>query len=68
MKRRRMDDDWYDEPFFFMGIGSLHDLSSPDPRNPRLAGLKSVSYNAACALRKPDPPRNPLGFHVPRRR
>lgn len=63
---RRMDDDWYEEPFFFMGIGSLHDLSS-DPRNPRLAGLKSVSYNASVALRRPEPSRPAIGFHRPKR-
>jgi hypothetical protein len=58
-----MDDDGW----IFYGHGSTHDLSaaSEDPRNPRLAGLRSVSYAAACAMKRrpPEPATNPIGFH-----
>lgn len=56
-----MDDEWS----IFLGFGSCSELSAPDPRNPRLVGLKSVSRAAAIALRKPDPPNRPIGFHRP---
>lgn len=64
---RMDDDDWWEPPVIY-GIGSCYDLRQPDPRNPRLIGLKSVSYNAAVALRKPAPAPPPLGFHIPRAR
>lgn len=58
--------DWDDFPVI-LGQGSLHDLSDTDPRNPRLIGLRSVSYAGACALakRKPAPVKRPIGFHRP---
>jgi len=60
------DDDWDDAPADY-SIGAANGLAN-DPRNPRLAGLRSVSYKAACALRKAEPPRPMLGFHIPRGR
>lgn len=44
--------DWDDFPVI-LGFGSCHEMNETDPRNPRLAGLKSVSYAAACALQRP---------------
>ena len=61
----KMDDGWL-EFLVILGQGSLHDLSEADPRNPRLAGFKSVSFGAACALRKDAPPCRPIGFHKPK--
>lgn len=61
----KADDGWLDFPVI-LGQGSLHDLSEPDPRNPRLAGLKSVSWAGACGLRKPEAKRHPIGFHKPK--
>ncbi len=68
--RTRNDDDCRD--FLYIGgSGSLHDLrdADRDPRNPRLSGLKSVSYAAAVAMgpRQNDKPRR-VGFAVPRAR
>jgi hypothetical protein len=58
-----------DEDFpVILGFGSCHEMNEADPRNPRLSGLKSVSYAGACALRRADPQRAPLGFHRPARR
>ena len=60
--------DWDDFPVI-LGQGSMHDLrdaDSRDPRNERLIGFKSVSYDAAVALnnRKPDrPQRRRMGFN-----
>lgn len=67
MKRRHRanDDYWMDAPFH--GFGLMSDLRDCDPRNPNLAGLKSVSYAAAVAIRKPTPPRQQIGFHRPKR-
>jgi len=50
------------------GFGSLHDLEGRDPRNPKLAGLRSVSYAGAVGLakRQAKPQRNPIGFHRPK--
>lgn len=59
-------DDWDVDWPYFQGFGSASGLGPDDPRNPRLAGLRSVSYAAACALRRPEPPRPPIGFHTPR--
>lgn len=53
--------EWDDFPVI-LGFGSCHEMNEADPRNPRLAGLKSVSYASACALRKPEPQRAPIGF------
>jgi hypothetical protein len=61
-----MDDDWLDFPVI-LGQGALHDLSDADPRNPRLIGFKSVSYSAACSIRKPEPKRHSIGFHIRRK-
>lgn len=59
-------DDYWEAPFH--GFGSVHDLQEHDPRNPRLVGLKSVSFAAAVALRSPhrDPtePGRSIGFHI----
>ena len=64
------DDDWYEPPVFF-GMGQTHDLrdADSDPRNPRLAGLKSVSYAASVAMAKApkEPKRRRIGFHRPKR-
>jgi hypothetical protein len=65
MRKTRSDDDYLDFPVI-LGQGSLHDLNENDPRNPKLAGLKSVSYAGACGLRKPEPKRHPIGFHRPK--
>jgi len=50
------------------GFGSMHDLSDRDPRNPRLIGLRSVSYAGAVGLAKRKPPSQPrrIGFHRPK--
>lgn len=53
-----MDDGWLDFPVI-LGQGSLHDLNDGDPRNARLAGFKSVSFAAACALKASPPPEAP---------
>ena len=42
-----------DDESRFLGFGQMYTLASDDPRNPRLAGLRSVSYAAAVALRRP---------------
>lgn len=62
------DDYWRSPP---EGFGSMHDLRdapSDDPRNPRLAGFKSVSYAGAVGLakhtREPRYPR--IGFRIPK--
>jgi hypothetical protein len=65
--RHRSDDadDWY--PYNpFLGFGSAHDMAESDPRNPKLAGLKSVSYAACVAMRRPEPPTRTIGFRRPR--
>jgi hypothetical protein len=54
------DDEW---PYFpvIQGFGSAHDLRdapTDDPRNPRLAGFKSVSYAGAVGLAKSAPKTN----------
>lgn len=64
----RSDDDFWPDFPVIRGQGSLHDLSDEDPRNPRLAGLRSVSHAAACAIRRPAPPRRAIGIHIPRAR
>lgn len=66
MKRVRAD-DWGLEFPVILGLGSLYDLSGGDPRNPRLAGLKSVSFAGACGLRAREPERIKIGFHRPKR-
>lgn len=64
----RMDDDFWPEFPVILGQGSLHDLCDEDPRNPRLAGLRSVSRAAAVAMRRREIPKQRIGFHVPRAR
>lgn len=59
--------DWDDFPVI-LGQGSLHDLrgaESRDPRNERLIGFKSVSYDAAVALNKraAKPTHRRMGFN-----
>ena len=65
-----MDDDLWDDGSIFYGFGSMHDLrdaQGSDPRNPRLIGLKSVSYDAAVALNNDRPKpikRRKMGFRI----
>lgn len=57
-----MDVEWS----IFLGFGSMHDLrdaESPDPRNPRLAGFRSVSYAAAVAM-APKPAKKPAARRI----
>lgn len=59
--------DWDDFPVI-LGQGAMHDLrDGEDPRNPRLAGLKSVSWAGAVGLAKRRPNQNArrIGFHRP---
>lgn len=60
-----MDDDYS----LFLGFGSTHDLRDADEPEPRLARMRSVSPAAARAMqrRPPEPIRQPVGFHRPRR-
>jgi hypothetical protein len=63
----------YDDDFpVILGFGSMHDLrdADDDPRNPRLAGLRSVSRAGAIGLakRRPAEKRRPIGFQFPRAR
>ena len=69
MSRRTRSDDGWDFPYFG-GNGSLHDLrDAPDGLNPRLAGLRSVSYAAALAMGSRDQPNTTKpGFHIPKGR
>lgn len=62
---KSMDDGWLDFPVI-LGQGSLHDLNEANPRNPKLAGLKSVSFAGACGLRKPERQPRSIGFHKPK--
>jgi hypothetical protein len=65
-----MSDDWPDFPWFG-GQGSVHDLrdANSDPRNPRLAEFKSVSYAAAVAMGPNDKPKaRKIGFFIPGRK
>lgn len=62
-----MEDDYFP---IILGFGSTHDLRDEqgvDPRNPRLAGLRSVSYAGAVGLArskpKPAKPRQ-IGFKI----
>lgn len=50
------------------GFGSLHELNGDDPRNPKLIGLRSVSYAGAVGLAKtkPQPKQRRIGFHRPK--
>ena len=50
------------------GFGSLHELNRDDPRNPKLIGLRSVSYAGAVGLAKTKPQRQRrvIGFHRPK--
>lgn len=66
--RRTRADDWGLEFPVILGQGSLHGLPDGDPRNPRLIGLKSVSYAAMCSIQRPTPNANrqPIGFHRPK--
>lgn len=64
--------DWDDFPVI-LGQGSLHDLrdaDQQDPRNPRLIGLRSVSYAGAVGLAKSEPRSKTrrIGFKWPRTR
>lgn len=67
--KRRTRADYEDDGWIFYGHGSTHDLAQDDsdPRNPKLAGLKSVSYAAAVAMRRDEPAEEPapMGFHIP---
>lgn len=59
--------DWDDFPVI-LGQGAVHDLSDGDPRNPKLAGLRSVSYAGAVGLAKREKPKaRVIGFHKPKR-
>lgn len=53
----RSNDWWPDFPVI-QGFGSTHEMRDKDdgdPRNPRLIGMKSVSYAGAVGLAKPKP-------------
>lgn len=58
MRRHR---SWWDldgETSNFLGFGGMNDLRDADSdlRNPALAGLRSVSYAAAVAMRRQERP------------
>lgn len=61
--------DWDDFPVI-LGQGSVFELRDNGEPAPRLLGLRSVSQNAAYAMRKPaqEPVRRPVGFLVSRER
>ena len=64
---RRAGNDIDDLHFpYIAGQGSIGDLRDDDPRNQRLAYLKSVSYAGAVGLGVGMAKRGPIGFHVPR--
>lgn len=59
--------DWDDFPVI-LGQGSLHDLRDADQQDPRLIGLRSVSYAGAVGLAKSEPRSKArrIGFKWPR--
>lgn len=69
MRKRSHGFDWDEFPVIG-GQGSLHDLAPPEEPPSRLLGFKSVSENAAYALRRQpaQPVRGPLGFYTGRPR
>jgi hypothetical protein len=66
-----VDDEWPDFPWIG-GTGSMRDLrdADGDQMNPRLSGLRSVSYAAALAMGSKPAQQKPrkVGFLVPRRK
>lgn len=64
-----MADDDVEDYAIYLGFGSMHDLrdNDTDPRNPRLIGLRSASYDAAVALNNTprETARHRIGFHRP---
>ena len=67
MRHKSDDDIWFDDFPVILGQGTVHDLSDGDPRNPKLSGLRSVSYAGAVGLAKREKPKaRAIGFHRPK--
>jgi hypothetical protein len=60
------DDDWYEEPGIFFGLGALHGLSDAENQRSRLDGLHSVR-NTTSLRAQPQRQQRPIGFHQPKR-